>query len=96
MHAPHRPYPTPDHAAETARTGRQRLLFSLALLSLPLAFQFADAAIVPVPDSMRLVLTISVWATLVVLELACGAVAWVLWRALRQVRRTQGWRLHAR
>lgn len=74
---PVRPQPYP---ADPVSPSRPRLLFSLALLSLPLAFQFADAAIVPVPESMRLVLAISVWATLVTLEFVCGALLHLAWR----------------
>lgn len=90
----HLPYP-----ADPVSPSRQRLLFSLALLSLPLAFQFADAAIVPVPESMRLVLAISVWATLVTLELACSVVIHLAWRGWRRYRRslvTAAWRFHSR
>lgn len=90
----HLPYP-----ADPVSPSRQRLLSSLALLSLPLAFQFADAAIVPVPEAMRLVLAISVWATLVTLELVCGALLHLAWRVWRRYRRDLGatsWRLHSR
>lgn len=87
-----------DMTAGSSGSGRRRLIFSLALISLPPAFQFADAAIVPVPDAMRLVLAISVWATLVVLELACGALVWAVWQGVSRVRGASRhtWRLHSR
>lgn len=73
-----------------------QLLASLALLSLPLAVQFADAAIVPVPDAMRLVLAISVWATLMVLELAVATALWLAFRAWRRLRRGARWQVYPR
>ncbi|ANQ83288.1 hypothetical protein [Azoarcus olearius] len=86
--------PPPDDVL----ANRRRLVFSLALLSLPLAFQFAEAAIVPVPEAMRIVLAFSVWATLVVLELSAGALVWALCRALRRLRQggMPAWRAYPR
>lgn len=91
-----RPQPYP---AAPACPSRQRLVLSLAVLSLPLAFQFADAAIVPVPEAMRTVLAISVWATLVTLELVCGVLlhlAWLGWRRYRGQLPAAPWRLYSR
>ena len=67
---------------------RQPLALSVALLCLPLAFQFAATA--PVPEAVWPMLVLSLWAGLVTLCLACGLVVAALLRCRAGLRARAG------